>query len=58
MKTTTQSWVVYDLETDKIVGSWNEYADAEQFWSDALHTMETNWAVFPEVEVAPVEWYE
>lgn len=58
MTTTTQAWVVYDLDTDKVIGSWKKYADAELFWSDALHTMETNWAVFPEEEVSPVEWYE
>jgi len=58
MITTTQAWVVYDLDADKIIGSWHKYADAEQFWSDGLLTNETNWAVFPEEEVSPVEGYE
>ena len=51
---TTQAWVVYDLEADKVIGSWHKYADAEQFWADGLHA-ETNWAVFPEQEVCPTE---
>lgn len=55
---TATGWAVYDLDTDKVIGIWKSFTDAEQFWADALDTLDTNWAVFPEVEVAPVEWYE
>ena len=54
---TATGWAVYDLDTDKVVGTWKSYADADQFWADALE-METNWAVFPEEEVSPFELYE
>ena len=52
---TITDWVVYDLDTDVVIGSWKKYADAEQFWADGLHCMETNWAVFPAVECQPTE---
>lgn len=51
---TQQLWCVYDLDTDKVVGSWTTYEAAESFWADAL-LQETNWAVFPADEVAPTE---
>lgn len=51
---TTQAWVVYDLDADEVIGSWQKYADADQFWADGLYA-QTNWAVFPEEEVCPLE---
>ena len=43
-------WVVFDLETDTVVGIWKKYADADHFWSERLD--DNNWAVFPATEVS------
>ena len=47
-------WVVYDLETDTVVGTWKEYKHALSFWGDALHSNDEHWVVFPSVEVTAV----
>jgi len=51
---TNRGWVVYCQETDTVIGHWNKYADAEQFWSDSLcgpDGDDYDWAVFPAVEI-------
>ena len=46
--------VFFDLETDTIIGWWNDYKDADQFWSDSMcgpDADEYNWSVFPTDEI-------
>ena len=52
---TNRGWVVYCQDTDTVIGHWNDYKDAEQFWSDSLQSPDANrydWAVFPALECA------
>ena len=51
MPVATEGWVVYDVETDKVIGKWNNYDDAMQFWGDVLNCDDENWQVFPAGEV-------
>lgn len=51
---TNRGWVVYCQDTDTIIGHWNDYASAEQFWSDSMCSPDADqydWAVFPAVEM-------
>lgn len=55
---TNRGWVVYCQDTDTVIGHWNDYKDAEQFWLDSLLLPNGNlasdydWAVFPALECA------
>ena len=57
MTETQTDWCVYDLETEKVIGSWKKYEDALQFWGDVLNSDDENWVVFPAKEI-PVEAFE
>ena len=59
MPVATEGWVVYDVETDKVIGKWEKYSDAMQFWGDVLNCDDANWQVFPAGEVydSEEEWH-
>lgn len=51
---TNRGWTVYCCDTETVIGVWDKYADAEQFWSDAMcapDADEYHWAVFPTLEL-------
>ena len=52
---TNRGWVVYCQDTDTVIGHWNDYKSAEQFWKDSLCGPDAehyDWAVFPALECA------
>ena len=51
-ETIKSDWCVYDLENDTVVGVWKDYSDAHAFWSETLASDDSNWAVFPAIEVS------
>ena len=55
MPVSTEGWVVYDTETEEIIGKWDKYQDAMQFWGDVLNCDDINWQVFPAGEVYDTE---
>lgn len=55
MPVAQQGWCVYDVETDEVIGKWDKYEDAMQFWGDVLNCDDINWCVFPASEVPDSE---
>lgn len=44
-------WTVYDNTTDEVIGIWNKYEHAVNFWNDHIYIKDTNWELFPWIEV-------
>ena len=51
MPVAQEGWCVYDVVKDEVIGKWEKYSDAMQFWGDVLNCDDINWQVFPAGEV-------
>ena len=55
MPVAQEGWVVYDVCKDEVIGKWNAYEDAMQFWGDVMNCDDIDWQVFPASEVPDCE---
>ena len=47
MPVAQQGWVVYDVVKEEVIGKWDKYTDAMQFWGDVMNCDDIDWQVFP-----------